>query len=147
MTPHQPLPPPSEQPPSPAYPGRLGAWLAFTRPKTWLLAVAPVLAALALAWAEAHAFSPVVALLTLTIAVLMQAISNMENDLGYSSLLLYGRPETNCLYPIWRGFGSSLFWPYCCLRHVLSTNIRTDNQLHSAGRCIRHYRFWRAGRQ
>lgn len=56
----------------------------FTRPKTWLLAVAPVLAALALAWAEAHAFSPVVALLTLTIAVLMQAISNMENDLGYS---------------------------------------------------------------
>ena len=61
MTPHQPLPPPSEQPPSHAYPGRLGAWLAFTRPKTWLLAVAPVLAALALAWAEAHAFSPVVA--------------------------------------------------------------------------------------
>ena len=84
MTPPQPLSPPSEQPPSPAYPGRLGAWLAFTRPKTWLLAVAPVLAALALAWAEAHAFSPVVALLTLTIAVLMQAISNMENDLGYS---------------------------------------------------------------
>ena len=84
MTPHQPLPPPSEQPPAPANPGRLGAWLAFTRPKTWLLAVAPVLAALALAWAEAHAFSPVVALLTLTIAVLMQAISNMENDLGYS---------------------------------------------------------------
>ena len=73
MTPPQPLSPPSEQPPSPAYPGRLGAWLAFTRPKTWLLAVAPVLAALALAWAEAHAFSPVVALLTLTIAVLMQA--------------------------------------------------------------------------
>lgn len=66
------------------HPGVLGAWLAFTRPKTWLLAAAPVLAALSLAWSEAGAFSPVVALFTLTIAVLMQAVSNMENDLGYS---------------------------------------------------------------
>lgn len=39
------------------------------------------------------------------------------------------------------------FWPYCCLRYVLSTNIRTDNQLHPAWRCIRHYRVWRAGGQ
>ena len=74
----------SAQPASPDYPGLIGAWLAFTRPKTWLLAAAPVIAALSLAWAEARAFSPVVAFFTLTIAVLMQAVSNMENDLGYS---------------------------------------------------------------
>lgn len=66
------------------YPGRLNAWLAFMRPKTWALAVAPVLATLALAWSEQRAFDPVVALFTLTIAILMQATSNMENDLGYT---------------------------------------------------------------
>ena len=66
------------------YPGRIGAWLAFTRPKTWGLTVAPVLASLSLAWSEQHVFDPVIAFFTLTVAVLMQMISNMENDLGYT---------------------------------------------------------------
>ena len=66
------------------HPGLVGAWLAFTRPKTWLLAASPVIAALSLAWFDTREFRPVVALFTITIAVLMQAITNMENDLGYT---------------------------------------------------------------
>lgn len=66
------------------YPGLIGAWLAFTRPKTWGLTVAPVLASLGLAWSEQHVFDPVIAFFTVTIAVLMQALSNMQNDLGYT---------------------------------------------------------------
>ena len=66
------------------YPGLLRAWLAFVRPKTWGVAVAPVLATLALAYSERHVFDPVVAFFTLSIAVLMQIVTNMENDLGYT---------------------------------------------------------------
>ena len=65
-------------------PGLIRSWLAFTRPKTWLIAVSPVIASLALAWSETRAFEPLTALFTISIAILMQAISNMENDLGYA---------------------------------------------------------------
>ncbi|WP_443743078.1 1,4-dihydroxy-2-naphthoate octaprenyltransferase [Sutterella sp.] len=66
------------------HPGVVKAWLAFTRPKTWIIAAAPVAAALGLAWGEAGVFHPLTAFFTLTIAVLMQAVSNMQNDLGYA---------------------------------------------------------------
>ncbi len=66
------------------YPGALASWLAFCRPKTWGVAAAPVCASLALCYSEQHVFDPVIAFFTLTIAILMQAISNMENDLGYT---------------------------------------------------------------
>ena len=66
------------------YPGLIRAWLAFTRPKTWGLTVAPVLASLGLAWSEQHAFNLVIGLFTVTVAVLMQVLSNMQNDLGYT---------------------------------------------------------------
>lgn len=74
----------SEHLPSVPYPGLLKSWLAFTRPKTWLIAISPVLATLALCYLEGHAIQWIVALLTLTISVLMQVISNMQNDLGYT---------------------------------------------------------------
>ena len=64
--------------------GSLRAWLAFTRPKTFGVAVAPVIAALSLAYAETGIFKPLVALFTFTMAVLMQALTNMKNDLGYT---------------------------------------------------------------
>lgn len=65
-------------------PGSPAAWLAFIRPKTLGLAFAPVLAALSLAYSETHHFSWIVGLFTLSLALLMQALSNMENDLGYT---------------------------------------------------------------
>ncbi|MDO5530425.1 1,4-dihydroxy-2-naphthoate octaprenyltransferase [Sutterella sp.] len=75
---------PAQQPAERPYPGRLGAWMAFCRPKTWMIACAPVIASLALAWCESDGFRPVVAVFTLLIAIIMQATSNMENDLGYA---------------------------------------------------------------
>lgn len=66
------------------HPGTLRAWLAFTRPQTWWIAMMPVIATLALAYSERHVFDPLVAFFTLMIAVLMQAITNMQNDLGYT---------------------------------------------------------------
>ncbi len=68
----------------PDYPGRLRSWAAFARPKTWWIATTPVISALALAYSETHIFDPFTAFFTFTIAVLMQMISNMENDLGYT---------------------------------------------------------------
>ena len=65
-------------------PGSLKAWMAFTRPKTWGVAVAPVIAALSLALFETGRFDALTAFFTMTIALLMQIISNMKNDLGYT---------------------------------------------------------------
>ena len=65
-------------------PGRLASWLAYVRPKTWGVAVAPVLASLSLYVSEHHSFHWDVAFFTLTIAVLMQIITNMQNDRGYT---------------------------------------------------------------
>lgn len=65
-------------------PGRLASWLAYVRPKTWGVAVAPVLASLSLYVSEHHSFRWDVAFFTLTIAVLMQVITNMQNDRGYT---------------------------------------------------------------
>lgn len=65
-------------------PGSVKAWMAFTRPKTWGVAVAPVIAALSLALFETGRFDGLTAFFTMTIALLMQIISNMKNDLGYT---------------------------------------------------------------
>lgn len=65
-------------------PNSLRAWLAYVRPKTWGVAIAPVLAALALHVSENHTLRWDVAFFTLTIAVLMQIITNMQNDRGYT---------------------------------------------------------------
>lgn len=65
-------------------PGRFASWLAYVRPKTWGVAVAPVLASLSLYVSEHHSFQWDVAFFTLTIAVLMQIITNMQNDRGYT---------------------------------------------------------------
>lgn len=66
------------------YPGLARAWLSFIRPKTWGVAIAPVIASLALVYIENLSFSLSVAIPTLTLALLMQIITNMENDLGYT---------------------------------------------------------------
>ena len=65
-------------------PGRLAAWVACARPKTWLIAVSPVLVGLLFALAETKTLDITTAAATLLIAVLMQVISNMENDAGYT---------------------------------------------------------------
>ncbi|KDM90626.1 1,4-dihydroxy-2-naphthoate polyprenyltransferase [Photobacterium galatheae] len=56
-------------------------WLDATRPKTLLLAIAALLCGNALAAAQGH-FSPLVALLALVTALLLQILSNLANDYG-----------------------------------------------------------------
>ncbi len=65
-------------------PHSLAAWLAFIRPKTFGIAIAPVIAALSLVFFESNKINFVTAFFTLTIALIMQIISNMKNDLGYT---------------------------------------------------------------
>ena len=62
----------------------LAAWAACARPKTWLIAIAPVVTGLAVALAVTGALNIPVAAATLLLSILMQAVSNMENDAGYT---------------------------------------------------------------
>lgn len=55
------------------------------RPKTFWIAVTPVLVGTSIALAETGRFDVLVALLTLTGSVLMQVITNLQNDVGYTT--------------------------------------------------------------
>ena len=74
--------------PAPAPPSiRLGSWDAWRvalRPRTLWIATIPVIAATSLAWSQARVFDPAIALATLTVAILMQVITNLQNDVGYT---------------------------------------------------------------
>ena len=58
------------------------AWLLAIRPKTFGVAVAPVLASLAVCLSDTGFINPVTAALTALLAIVMQAITNMETTLG-----------------------------------------------------------------
>ena len=62
----------------------LAAWIMCSRPKTWAIALSPVFVGLAVAFFDTHTIDWSVALATLLLSVLMQAISNMENDAAYT---------------------------------------------------------------
>jgi 1,4-dihydroxy-2-naphthoate octaprenyltransferase len=66
-------------------PGSALAWRIALRPKTLWIATIPVLVATALAWSVAGAFDPLIALIALAAAVLMQVVSNLQNDVGYTA--------------------------------------------------------------
>lgn len=65
-------------------PGSFSAWCASFRPKTLGIAAAPVAVGLAVSAAVTHTFDLLIAVATLALSLLMQAISNMENDAGYT---------------------------------------------------------------
>lgn len=60
---------------------RTKAWLESLRPKTLPLAFAAIVVGTALAWQQGH-FDPLVALLALITAGLLQILSNLANDYG-----------------------------------------------------------------
>lgn len=62
----------------------MAAWLLAIRPKTFGVAVSPVIAVLAVTLSDTGKVNILVAILTALLAILMQAITNMENDAGYS---------------------------------------------------------------
>lgn len=75
-------PPPSSIADEPPRGWRL--WLLAMRPRTLTIAVAPVIAGAAWAWAEFSAIRPAPLLVALLAALLIQAGTNLWNDLGDS---------------------------------------------------------------
>ena len=65
-------------------PGSLDAWRIAIRPKTLWIATIPVIVATCLAWSIAHAFDAGIALIAFAAAMLMQVITNLQNDVGYT---------------------------------------------------------------
>jgi 1,4-dihydroxy-2-naphthoate octaprenyltransferase len=65
-------------------PGSALAWRIALRPKTLWIATIPVIVATCLAWSVAGAFDPLVALIALAAAMLMQVVTNLQNDVGYT---------------------------------------------------------------
>ena len=65
-------------------PGSLAAWRVALRPKTFPIAAVPVFVGTAFAWAQHGTFVPWAFVLAIAGAILVQAISNMQNDVGYT---------------------------------------------------------------
>ena len=65
-------------------PGSWEAWRVALRPATLWIATIPVVVATCLAWSLARDFDPSVALIALGTAVLMQVVTNLQNDVGYT---------------------------------------------------------------
>ena len=68
-------------------PVRAGSWQAWAvaiRPRSLLVAISPVLVGAALGFERAGAVDPLAALLVLGAALLMQVITNLQNDVGYT---------------------------------------------------------------
>ena len=60
------------------------AWLVAVRPRSLLLAVSPVLVGASLGFMRAGAVDTVAVLLAMAAALLMQLITNLQNDVGYT---------------------------------------------------------------
>jgi 1,4-dihydroxy-2-naphthoate polyprenyltransferase len=65
-------------------PGSVGAWLMAMRPRTLPITVSPVITAIALIWSRGEVIDLSQALLVFAAAVMMQFITNMQNDVGYT---------------------------------------------------------------
>ena len=65
-------------------PGSWAAWRVALRPKTLWIATIPVIAATCVAWSVADTFDPGIALIALAASVLMQVVTNLQNDVGYT---------------------------------------------------------------
>ena len=66
-------------------PGSLRAWAVAIRPKTLWIAAIPVVAATSLAWMHGAVILPWVATLAFVASILMQVITNLQNDVGYTA--------------------------------------------------------------
>ena len=64
--------------------GSLAAWLVAVRPHSLLVAFSPVLVGATLGFERTGAIDLLAALLVLGAALLMQVITNMQNDVGYT---------------------------------------------------------------
>lgn len=65
--------------------GSWRAWCIALRPKTFWIATIPVIVSTALAYAEQGGVDLAVAILALLASLLLQAITNLQNDVGYTA--------------------------------------------------------------
>jgi 1,4-dihydroxy-2-naphthoate polyprenyltransferase len=68
-------------------PGRnptLNSWLAATRPRSLPIAIGPVVVGAAFAWARTGALDIAVAAMILAASLLIQLVTNLQNDVGYT---------------------------------------------------------------
>jgi 1,4-dihydroxy-2-naphthoate polyprenyltransferase len=66
-------------------PGSLRAWAVAVRPRTLWIAAVPVVAGTSLAWLHGADIVPWVAALALVASILMQVVTNLQNDVGYTA--------------------------------------------------------------
>jgi 1,4-dihydroxy-2-naphthoate polyprenyltransferase len=66
-------------------PGSLRAWAVAIRPRTLWIAAIPVVVATSFAWMHGAAILPWVATLAFVASILMQVITNLQNDVGYTA--------------------------------------------------------------
>ncbi|HEX4944248.1 MAG TPA: 1,4-dihydroxy-2-naphthoate octaprenyltransferase [Usitatibacteraceae bacterium] len=66
-------------------PGSLRAWAVAIRPRTLWIAAIPVAVGTAFAWMHAATIEPWVAGLAFVASILMQVITNLQNDVGYTA--------------------------------------------------------------
>lgn len=66
-------------------PGSLRAWAVAVRPKTLWIAGVPVAVATSLAWMHGATILPWVAALAFVASIIMQVITNLQNDVGYTA--------------------------------------------------------------
>ncbi len=69
----------------PIRPGSAAAWQVALRPKTLWIATIPVFVGTAIAWSVHDAFVAWVAVLALAGAIVVQIITNLQNDVGYTA--------------------------------------------------------------
>ncbi len=65
--------------------GSVAAWMVAIRPRTLLVAFSPVLVGATLGYARAGAIDLWATLMVLGAALLMQVVTNMQNDVGYTA--------------------------------------------------------------
>jgi 1,4-dihydroxy-2-naphthoate octaprenyltransferase len=66
-------------------PGSLRAWAVAVRPRTLWIAAIPVVVGTSLAWMHGAVIQPSVAALAFLGSILMQVITNLQNDVGYTA--------------------------------------------------------------
>ncbi len=69
---------------APVRSGSLAAWVVAVRPRSLPVAISPVLAGATLGFARSGRLDWVAAALVLAAALLMQVVTNMQNDVGYT---------------------------------------------------------------
>ena len=65
--------------------GSLAAWMVAVRPRSLPVAISPVLVGAAFGWQRTGELDPMAAALVLLASLLVQVVTNMQNDVGYTA--------------------------------------------------------------